>query len=493
MKKAWLLILLLVVLSFPGPVFGQDPGGREYAPAEPAGKIPVTTGSEEARRLYYEGRDLNENSRAEDARPLLRQAVETDPDFATGYYGLALAAGTNDEFFENLEKAVALADGASEGERLVILGLDAGVKGRADEQLEMYTKLVELFPEDERAHFILGGLYNGRQDYDRAIAEYRKATEINPEFAPAYNLLGYAARAAGEFDVADEAFQDYIRVLPDEPNPYDSYAEFLMKRGRFDESIEQYRKALEVDSTFQFSLVGIANNQILKGEFEAARQTLQELYDNAEDDAERRQALFWIAASHVHEGNREAAIKTLEDGFDIADKNGDYLSMSGDHQQMGDIFLETGDPDQASDHYVKALEAGEKADIPDEVKEAIRRGDLYNQARVALAKDDLATAKAKAAAFHEAVAEGTPFEIRADHELAGRIALAEERWDDAIAELEQADRVNEPRVLYLLAQAQHGKGDNEAMLRLATETADFNQLSFPLAFVRGDARKMLGQ
>lgn len=490
MKKAWLLIFLPAVLSFPGPVFGQNPGGREYATTETVGKIPVTTGSEEARRLYYEGRFLNENSRAEDARPLLRQAVEADPGFAMGHYGLALAAGSNDEFFASLEKAAALADGASEGERLVILGLDAGVKGRADEQLEMYTQLVELFPEDERAHFLLGGVYNGRQEYDRAIAEYRKATEINPEFSPAYNILGYVARAAGEFDVAEKAFQDYIRLLPDEPNPYDSYAEFLMKRGRFDESIEQYRKALEVDPTFQFSYIGVANNQILKGEFEPARATLGELYDAAEDDNERRQAKFWIAASYLHEGDREAAIGALKDGFAIAEKTNDYLSMSGDHQQMGDIFLETGDPDQAAAHYQQALEAGTKANVPEEVKEGIRHAHIYNEARVALAKDDLVTAKAKAAAYHDAVVEGAPFEIRADHELAGRIALAEGRWDEAIAELGQANR-QDPTILYALAQSHQGKGDDDAMRRLAAETADFNQLSLPLAFVRDDARKML--
>ncbi|CAN5293505.1 hypothetical protein BH18GEM1_BH18GEM1_22550 [soil metagenome] len=490
MKKAWLLFVLPVVLSLPGMALGQDPGGREIATEAPAGKIAVTTVSEEARRLYVEGRDLNEKLRAEDARPLLRQAIEADPDFATGHYGLAQAAGSNDEFFESLERAVALADGASEGERLMILALDAGTKGRADEQLEMYTQLVELFPEDERAHNLLGNVYNGRQEYDKAIAEYRKATEINPEFSPAYNSLGYAARAAGQFEIAEKAFQDYTRVLPEEANPYDSYAEFLMKRGRYDESIEQYRKALEIDPTFQASYVGVANDQILKGEFEAARGTMRELYDAAEDDNERRQSLFWTAASHLHEGNREAAIEALEQGFDIAEKNGDYLSMSEDYNLMGDIFLETGDPDRAAGFYQQSVEAVAKADVPEEVKEAGRRGEIYDGARVALAKDDLETAKSKAAEYHE-VATG-PFETRADHELAGRIALAEGRWDDAIAELGQANRQS-PLVLFALAQAHHGKGDHEAMRRLATEAADFNQLSFPLAYVRDDAREMLAQ
>ena len=44
-------------------------------------KIPITTSSQEARKLYLDGRDLLEKLRATDARRLFEQAVAKDPEF----------------------------------------------------------------------------------------------------------------------------------------------------------------------------------------------------------------------------------------------------------------------------------------------------------------------------------------------------------------------------------------------------------------------------
>ncbi|MGH7550603.1 MAG: hypothetical protein ACREK3_07580, partial [Gemmatimonadota bacterium] len=81
--------------------------GEQASTTEAAATIPITTSSEEARDLYLQGRDLAEKLRALDARPLLDQAVQKDPTFASAYLLLATTAPSNQEFFSNLEKAVA--------------------------------------------------------------------------------------------------------------------------------------------------------------------------------------------------------------------------------------------------------------------------------------------------------------------------------------------------------------------------------------------------
>ena len=215
--------------------------------AQPAGKIPISTASEAARADFVKGRMFAENLRLEDSRAFFRRAVRKDPGFALAHLSLANSAPTGKEFFEHLGHAVALADRVSPGERLTILGTQAGANADPARQLELYRKLVAEYPKDERARFLLGGAYFGRQEYDAAIEEYRQATGIAEDFAPAYNIMGYAYRTAGRYAESEQAFKRYIELIPDDPNPYDSYAELLMKMGRFDESIGQYRKALEVN------------------------------------------------------------------------------------------------------------------------------------------------------------------------------------------------------------------------------------------------------
>lgn len=494
-----ILLLVLPIALFIGcsrPAGDAGSDGEQASTVEEgaaAEKVPITTTSEEARDLYIQGRDLSEKLRALDARPYLEQAVQKDPGFAAGYLLLATTAPSNEEFFSNLEKAMASVTNASEGERLTIQATQAGVDGRADEQLALLRQLVEKYPGDERAHNLLGNqLFFARQEYDAAIAEYKRAVEINPQFGAAWNSMGYAARAAGRFDEAEQSFRRYIDVLPNEPNPVDSYAEFLMKRGRFDESIVQYRKALEVDSTFTASDVGIANNQMFLEQGDAARQTLDALYAKAPNDGVRRQALLWKAAAYFHEGNRAQAMRVLEERRGIAEKTGDWLSVANDDVLIGRTLLDTGDAGKAERLFGGAVTTVEKAQAPEEVKEGLRRNHLYNEALVALTRGDLAAAQAKAAAYHDRVqSPNIAFEIRQDHELMGRIALADGKVAEARTHFSLANN-QDPRVLLLMATAEKSAGNATAAQEMARQAAEFNQLSFPLSYVRAEARRMVG-
>ena len=76
------------------------------------------------------------------------------------------------------------------------------------------------------------------------------------------------------------------------------------------------------------------------------------------------------------------------------------------------------------------------------------------------------------------------------HELAGRIALAQKAYDDAIKELEQANQ-QDPRNLYRLGQAYQAKGDKDQAQKFFAEAAGFNSLpALNYAFVRAKAQKM---
>ena len=453
-------------------------------------KIPITTSSDEARELYVKGRDLAEKLRATDARSLYAQAAAKDSGFALAQLGLANTAGTAKEFFDALGQAVVLSGKVSEPERLIIAGVDAGAKGDVDRQKESFSKLVAAYPQDERAHNLLGGYYFGRQDYAAAVAEYKQATQINPSFSQPYNQMGYAYRFLDRYAEAEQAFKKYIELIPGDPNPYDSYAELLMKMGRFEDSIANYEKALSVDKNFVASWVGIGNNRMFMGQGEQAREAFAKLTAIARNDGEKRLALFWNAMSYLHEGATDKAVAEIQKEAAIAKAAGDKATLSGDWNQIGDILLEAGKPDAALVRYKEQVATMEAANVPAEVKEATRRQHLFDEARVALAKHDLATAKARAQAYATQVAaKRIPFEVRQQHELAGRLAIEEKAYAAAATELQQSNQ-QDPRVLYLLAVALQGKGDHEQARSVAARAANFNGLSPTYAFVRAKAKAL---
>ncbi len=453
-------------------------------------EVPITTVSEEARQLYLQGRDANEKLRATDAYALFEKAVAKDPNFALGYLGLANAATTAKTFFAALQKAVALSDKVTDGERLMILGLQAGVKGDVEGQRRMYVELVEKYPSDVRALNLLGNYHFGLQDYPTAIRYLTQATELAPSFTAPYNQLGYAYRFEGKYPEAERTFQQYIALLPGDPNPYDSYGELLMKMGRFEESIRSYRKALEVDPHFTASLIGIANDQMFEGKGEEARKTLRHLATIARSDGEKRQALFWIAQSYVLEGKAEEAVHTVGEERAIAQKSMDFGSQSGDATFLGNILLHAGQLDAAAASFAEAEALMAKASVPAEVKQANHRNNLFNTARVALARGDVKTAQAQAELYQSQVAaKQIPFEVWQAHELLGMVAIAQRDFDRALAELAKSSHQN-PRVLYLTAVALQGKGDAQRAQSAAQAVATFNGLHAAYVFVRPEAQRM---
>jgi tetratricopeptide (TPR) repeat protein len=465
-------------------------GAPALAQTPRADKIPITTSSEDARSLYLKGRDLAEKLRATDGRRFYEQAVAKDKTFALAYLGLANTSGTTREFIEATTRGAALAPQVSEGERHMLLGLEAGMKGNPAGVLAHYTELVRLFPNDERAHTLLGNTYFGRQEYDTAVIHFVKATTINPSFSQPYNQLGYAYRFLEKFDQAEEAFKKYTVLIPNDPNPYDSYAELLMKVGRFDESIKMYEKALSIDSNFVASHVGIGNNYLSMGRADQARAAFAKLAAAARNTGERRLARFWTAAAYVHEGATDKAIAELEANYALAESDHDGGSMSGDLTAMGDVLREAGRNAEALAKYTQAVAAIEKAQVPEEVKEATRRNHVFEESRAALARNDVATGKARAAEYAKQVAvKKVPFEVRQQHELAGLIALADGQHAAAAKEFAQSNQ-QDPRILYLTAVALRGAGNAQGAATFAAKAAKFNGLSFNYAYVRAKAQKI---
>jgi tetratricopeptide (TPR) repeat protein len=469
----------------------EGPAPVAESPATPpdGGKIPVTTASADAKTEFLQGRDLAEKLVITDSIAHFEKAASLDPTFALAELSLANSAPTGQEFFEHLNKAVSLADKASNGEKLLILATEAGANNNAVKQKEYLEQLVAAYANDERAHFNLGGYYFGQQDYPQAIEHYKKATEIAPSYSPAYNILGYAYRQNADYANAEKAFQKYIELIPGDPNPYDSYAELLLKVGKFDDSITQYRKALAIDPNFLASHQGIAADLMYMGKPAEAAAELENITKKARNDGERRNALFAMTVLHVDSGKMARALAEVDKQYVLGEKTKDVPSMAGDLQLKGNILLEMGKTAEARAAFERALKMIEDSSLSQEIKDNNKLFNHYNLARVALVKKDFAAAKTEAEEFRKgAEATNNPAQIRLAHELTGMIALAEKDYDKALAELQQASQQN-PQNFYRMCQAYQGKGDKEKAKELCTKAAGFNSLpQLNYAFIRTKAR-----
>ena len=387
---------------------------------------------------------------------------------------------------------MSLADKASEGEKLLILSTQAGANGDVTKQKDYCEKLVAAYPNDERAQANLGGYYFGQQDLLQTIEHLKRATELAPGYSPAYNTLGYAYRQSGDYANAEQAFKKYIELIPNDPNPYDSYAELLLKMGKFEDSVAQYRKALSLDANFNPSHFGVSADLMYLGKAAEAESELQTMAGHARNDGELRTAYFAMAVLASDSGKFDQAQQAMDKEYSVAEKKNDVASMAADLQAKGNIALAAQQYAAAKLDFDRSLQMIQASNTSQEIKNNAARLHHFNLAGIAIEKRDFTTAQAEAEEFRKAAeASNNEIQLKFIHELAGRTALAQKDYAQAIAELQQAND-QDPRNLYRLGLAYQAKGDTAKAHEYFVQAAEFNSLpALPYAFIRSKAQKLV--
>jgi TolB-like protein/Flp pilus assembly protein TadD len=203
----------------------------------------------QARYLWYRRAEGDE----EEALDLYRRAVEMDPGYGPAWTGLSVAYAV------------------------------AALKDRIDRQeglklsREAVEKALELDPGDAEAHVRLGQAYGRAGDFRGMMAQFRKALE----FAPNNPLtLGAAAQQAGRHGRLDRVVELYDAAAAVDPLGAiwpGNKATWLIRFRRAEEAQQALDRSFELNGNRSSYQNGMVEVLILRGEFAAALEILEDL------------------------------------------------------------------------------------------------------------------------------------------------------------------------------------------------------------------------
>ena len=127
------------------------------------------------------------------------------------------------------------------------LGVALERRGRIDEAIDAFHKLLAIKPDYANAHCNLGVALERQGRIDEAISEFREALRIDPFHAGAHCNLGAALARQGRFDEAIEHFRKALELKPNYAEAHVNVGGALANRGRFEEAAAHFQKALEID------------------------------------------------------------------------------------------------------------------------------------------------------------------------------------------------------------------------------------------------------
>ncbi len=113
--------------------------------------------------------------------------------------------------------------------------------------------IVALDPADAQAHFLLGRICQGMEQWPEASAAFEKAVDLDAQLRDAWYQIGRTGALSGQnLDRALEALDVYLEKHAGEGRPelhagaWWRRGMILEKNGRKDEAIDAYRRSLEI-------------------------------------------------------------------------------------------------------------------------------------------------------------------------------------------------------------------------------------------------------
>ena len=308
--------------------------------------VPVeqaTTSSLDALQAY--SRALRNRSSQGDAAalPLLKHAVEVDPNFAMAYAVLGTVYFNLNETALSVDaarKAYSLRERVTERERLHIDSVYYGIAtGELEKEAQIHEEWKAIYPRDQIPYQNLA-LYDGYLgQYGKALAGYDEAWQLEPN-----NALNYLNRAAtyvnlNRFDEARSVLDEaQARKLEHELIPWLSYLlAFLQDDSR---GMEKWGLPSSVrEGTEDFLFSSRSDTEAFHGRVRSARDLSRRAVDAALRQGSKEKAAAWQAHAALREaefGNsaraREKATTALAmmSGKDVQTVAALALARAGD-------------------------------------------------------------------------------------------------------------------------------------------------------------------
>lgn len=430
-----------------------------------AAKLPVTTASQAAAREFESGMVNYENHRWNFALRDWNEAIKLDPRFAQAYVWICFTTNDPAEEARDRARAKALLQAVTPGEQSLIRWMVGVRENHYVEGIMAMNDMLAMFPHDKRLNFLVGyWLFRWQDEYELSMKLTQRALAEDPNYATCYNQLGYLYSRLGDFDKALEYTAKYIEFLPNEPNPHDSYGEMLRFAGRYQDALEQYRIALKIDPTFYISQKELGETYSLMGEEAQARKEYEKAIHDAPSNGAKAEYLQKRALTYVRERKYAEADVAYLNAAAKAHAMEQWIWEARAHRVMAmyepDQAAAINNLDQAETLLAAVSGKVAQLDLNEEKAQVLRV-----RVQRALAAGDLSKAGKFVAELEKMASPASSVNTkRTYHGAAGTLLVAQLKYAEAIAQLEEDPANPLSMKLLVTAYRKTGAADDAASL-----------------------------
>ena len=264
----------------------------------------ATTSSLEALKVYTEARRVQGQKGEAEAIPLLKHAVELDPNFALAYVDLGIFYNFETNLAaESLRKAYELRERVSEREKFYISATYyTTVTGELEKAVQQYELWIQEYPRDQEAYDDLAVAYVILGQPEKATPAFQQALALNPDDGVVATNLAQNYIALNHLDEAKVTIDRALGSKSDYPGLHDTLYTLSFLQNDVAGMQQQLAWAMGKPGAEDAALIQQADTEAYHGRFQKAREFTRQAIESAKRSDAKETAAFYQARAGVREG-----------------------------------------------------------------------------------------------------------------------------------------------------------------------------------------------
>lgn len=197
-------------------------------------------------------------------------------------------------------------------------------------------------PENYRAHYVLGRIYDQEGQYDLALTHYKKSVAIRPDFADGYNNLGITHFNQDEFDQAEKYYRHALKLKPDFAKAHNNLGLLFAKQKKYPQALAAYQKALEIDPKLAIAYSNLGKISDEQGRPQEAIDYFRQAFQTDPYDPYNRQRLVLMLTG---QDQLTEAAEVYVEGSGLS------LPTAAQHYQVGQYLIDEEEHEAALKHF----------------------------------------------------------------------------------------------------------------------------------------------
>jgi serine/threonine protein kinase len=302
----------------------------------------ITTSSPEAYKYYIEGERLHFQHKYNQAIESFKKALEFDPEFAMAHRNISTCYWNLGEYEKQrtyLQKAIIYKENLPPREYFLLQGDLYSLREETwDKSVEMYKKILEIYPEDFLGYHMVAYMYGRMGELDKAINYNERLLQIGTQERMIYSNLFWWYWSKGEYAKGKQILVDFLDNVREDPGFRMRLIWIHIIDGKFDLGLKECEKYDYWNSkTLRYWIY------YFQDKFNLIHKAIQDEWDSKEDFP--LFTLFFMRCLYMTQGNMQKAIalaKTIIKEMQLNER-----SMLALYVDLGILYLSTKRPEPA--------------------------------------------------------------------------------------------------------------------------------------------------